>query len=194
MEEEGAETREPERAWHELSIRRQSTIIMYHRSRSSEGRHHGGGYRLNQEITEEGGEEDPLQNPRPPERVRSSRCQDSSNLMMQAKRLSCRLSERASLLWGGGGGHVPDQDDPPPPVPRHRTDPVTKYDTVVSDRNHERLLNKKTRSYSCRELLCIVFIPCVIICILGVVCSALVIHHVLGKVGAKLTHLKFSKL
>ena len=100
--------------------------------------------------------------------------------MYRAKRLSCRLSERASVLWGGGGGC---EDEPPPPVPRHRTEHGnSKYDTVVSDGNHVRLLDKRTRAYTCKELLCIVFIPCLVICILGIVCSALVIHHVLGKV------------
>ena len=115
------------------------------------------------------GEEDPLQGPRPPER----------NIMRRAKRLSCRLSERASVLWTGGWGG--QEDDTPPPVPRHRTDP-SKYDVVVSDRNHVRLLEARTRSYTCKELLCIVFVPCLLICILGIVCSSLVIHHVLGKV------------
>ena len=122
------------------------------------------------------GEEDPLQGPRPPERSRAS--QEPNNLMWRAKRLSCRLSERASVLWGGWPGQ---EDDPPPPVPRHRTDP-SKYEVVVSDRNHVRLLDKRTRSYTCKELLCIVFVPCLLICILGIVCSSLVIHHVLGKV------------
>ena len=115
------------------------------------------------------GEEDPLQGPRPPER----------SIMRRAKRLSCRLSERASVLWTGGWGG--QEDDTPPPVPRHRTDP-SKYDVVVSDRNHVRLLEARTRSYTCKELLCIVFVPCLLICILGIVCSSLVIHHVLGKV------------
>ena len=102
--------------------------------------------------------------------------------------MSCRLSERASVLWGGWGGQ---EDDPPPPVPRHRTDP-SKYDVVVSDRNHVRLLDKRTRSYTCKELLCIVFVPCLLICILGIVCSSLVIHHVVGKVstiGDVISHL-----
>ena len=75
-----------------------------------------------------GGEEDPLQGPRPPER----------SFVRRAKRLSCRLSEGASVLWGGWGGQ---EDDTPPPVPRHRTDP-SKYDVVVSDRNHVRLLDE----------------------------------------------------
>ena len=125
------------------------------------------------------GEEDPLQGPRPPERLlRSS--QEQNNLLWRerAKRLSCRLSERASVLWGGWAGQ---EDDPPPPVPRHRTEP-SKYEVVVSDRNHVRLLHTRTRSYTCKELLCIVFVPCLLICILGIVCSSLVIHHVLGKV------------
>ena len=109
--------------------------------------------------------------------------------MYRAKRLSCRLSERASVLWGGGGGCSPGEDDePPPPVPRHRTDPAAKYDTVVSDGNHVRLLDKRTRAYTCKELLCIVFIPCLVICVLGIVCSALVIHHVLGKVRDHALH------
>ena len=131
------------------------------------------------------GEEDPLQGPRPPERLRSSQEQ---NLMWRAKRLSCRLSQRASVLWGGWGG---EEDSPPPPVPRHRTEP-SKYEVVVSDRNHVRLLDKRTRSYTCKELLCIVFVPCLLICILGIVCSSLVIHHVVGKVstiGDVISHL-----
>ena len=125
-----------------------------------------------------GGEEDPLQGPRPPER----------SFVRRAKRLSCRLSEGASVLWGGWGGQ---EDDTPPPVPRHRTD-SSKYDVVVSDRNHVRLLDKRTRSYTCKELLCIVFVPCLLICILGIVCSSLVIHHVVGKVstiGDLISHL-----
>ena len=109
----------------------------------------------------------------------------------RAKRLSCRLSERASVLWGGWPGQ---EDDPPPPVPRHRTEP-SKYEVVVSDRNHVRLLNTRTRSYTCQELLCIVFVPCLLICILGIVCSSLVIHHVLGKVRSeKQQILQFSLL
>ena len=136
------------------------------------------GYRVTRDIISDGGgEEDPLQNPRPPERIKSgaNRCHEQNNFMYRAKRLSCRLSERASVFWSGAG------DDAPPPVPRHRTDP-TKYDTVVSDRNHVRLLDKRSRAYTCRELMCFIFIPCLIICVLGIVCSALVIHHVLGKV------------
>ena len=145
------------------------------------------GYRVTSRDIDGGGrgEEDPLQNPRPPERVKSvvqNRVHEN-NLMYRAKRLSCRLSERASVLWGGGGGC---EDEPPPPVPRHRTEHGnSKYDTVVSDGNHVRLLDKRTRAYTCKELLCIVFIPCLVICILGIVCSALVIHHVLGKVTSR---------
>ena len=145
------------------------------------GNFRNGGYRVNRDIVgDSGGEEDPLQNPRPPERVKSSlghraEVSPASGLMMRAKRLSCRLSERASVLWSGS-----EPDQPPPPVPRHRTE---KYDTVVSDNNHRRLLDRRTsRAYTCRELLCVVFVPCLLICILGIVCSALVIHHVLGKV------------
>ena len=153
---------------------------------SGGGNFRNGGYRVNRDIVgDSGGEEDPLQNPRPPERVKTGlRSQEASSLggpasglMMRAKRLSCRLSERASVLWRTSGG---SDDQPPPPVPRHRTE---KYDTVVSDNNHRRLLDRRTsRAYTCRELLCVVFVPCLLICVLGIVCSALVIHHVLGRV------------
>ena len=127
-------------------------------------------------------EEDPLQNPRPPEKLKSSalvnnRCHEQ-NLMCRAKRWSCRLSERASVLWGGWGSQM--DDEPPPPVPRHRTE--SKYNASTSDRNHVRLLDKRTKSYTCRELMCIVFLPCLLICLLGIACSALVIYYQLGKV------------
>ena len=156
---------------------------------SGVGNFRNGGYRVNRDIVgDSGGEEDPLQNPRPPERVKASlgpghKHQEASGpasgLMMRAKRLSCRLSERASVLWRTSGA---SDDQPPPPVPRHRTQ-AEKYDTVISDNNHRRLLDRRTsRAYTCRELLCVVFIPCLLICVLGIVCSALVIHHVLGKV------------
>ena len=96
------------------------------------------GYRVNRDIIgDSGGEEDPLQNPRPPERIKSgtsnNRYHEQNNFLRRAKRLSCRLSERASVLWpsvGAGAG----SEDAPPPIPRHRTDP-SKYDTCVSDRN-----------------------------------------------------------
>ena len=164
------------------------TRVMYEKNitGSGGGNFRNGGYRVNRDIVgDSGGEEDPLQNPRPPERVKSGlRSQEASSLggpasglMMRAKRLSCRLSERASVLWRTSGG---SDDQPPPPVPRHRTE---KYDTVVSDNNHRRLLDRRTsRAYTCRELLCVVFVPCLLICVLGIVCSALVIHHVLGRV------------
>ena len=58
-----------------------------------------------------------------------------------------------------------------------------KYDTVVSDRNHVRLSRQQSRVQSCRELLCLVLVPSAVICVLGIVCSALVIHHVLAKVS-----------
>ena len=151
---------------------------------SSGGNFRNGGYRINRDIVgDRGGEEDPLQNPRPPERIKSGlgsgpRLQGhgevggtASGLLYRAKRLSCRLSERASVLWS----------DQPPPVPRHRTQ--EKYDTELSHTNHVRLLDRRTsRAYTCKELLCVVFVPCLLICVLGIVCSALVIHHVLGKV------------
>ena len=44
--------------------------------------------------------------------------------MHRAKRLSCRLSERASVFWAGHGAALSscsEDSDPPPPVPRHRT-------------------------------------------------------------------------
>ena len=40
------------------------------------------------------------------------------------------------------------------------------------------------QSYTCRELLCIVFLPCLLISILGIVCSGLAIHHHLAQVSA----------
>ena len=62
-----------------------------------------------------------------------------------------------------------------------------KYDTVVSDRNHVRLSRQQSRAQSCRELLCLVLVPSAVICVLGIVCSALVIHHVLAKVSNSLS-------
>ena len=62
-----------------------------------------------------------------------------------------------------------------------------KYDTVVSDRNHVRLSRQHSRVQSCRELLCLVLVPSAVICVLGIVCSALVIHHVLAKVTNSLS-------
>jgi len=142
-------------------------------------------HRTNSENIRDGrGEEDPLQNPRPPEKLKSpslvnNRCHEQ-NLMLRAKRWSCRLSERASVIWGGWGSQSGTSDDePPPPVPRHRTD--SKYNASTSDRNHVRLLDKRTKSYTCRELMCIVFLPCLLICLLGIACSALVIYYQLGK-------------
>eukprot|EP00092_Neocalanus_flemingeri_P004593 GFUD01004944.1.p1 GENE.GFUD01004944.1~~GFUD01004944.1.p1 ORF type:complete len:756 (+),score=168.58 GFUD01004944.1:860-3127(+) len=142
-------------------------------------------HRTNSENTRDGrGEEDPLQNPRPPEKLKSpslvnNRCHEQ-NLMLRAKRWSCRLSERASVIWGGWGSQSgTSEDEPPPPVPRHRTD--SKYNASFSDRNHVRLLDKRTKSYTCRELMCIVFLPCLLICLLGIACSALVIYYQLGK-------------
>jgi len=138
--------------------------------------------RTNSESIRDGrGEEDPLQNPRPPEKLKSptlvnNRCHEQ-NLMLRAKRWSCRLSERASVIWGGWGSQ--SDDEPPPPVPRHRTD--SKYNASTSDRNHVRLLDKRTKSYTCRELMCIVFLPCLLICLLGIACSALVIYYQLGQ-------------
>jgi len=140
--------------------------------------------RTNSESIRDGrGEEDPLQNPRPPEKLKSptlvnNRCHEQ-NLMLRAKRWSCRLSERASVIWGGWGSQTGSDDEPPPPVPRHRTD--SKYNASTSDRNHVRLLDKRTKSYTCRELMCIVFLPCLLICLLGIACSALVIYYQLGK-------------
>ena len=61
------------------------------------------------------------------------------NFIYRAKRLSARLSGRASLVWWGGAG----EEEAPPPVPRHRTD--TKYNTSVSDSNHIRLPEKRTK-------------------------------------------------
>jgi len=139
-------------------------------------------HRTNSENTRDGrGEEDPLQNPRPPEKLTSpslvnNRCHEQ-NLMLRAKRWSCRLSSRASVIWGGWGSN--SEEEPPPPVPRHRTD--SKYNASTSDRNHVRLLDKRTKSYTCRELMCIVFLPCLLICLLGIACSALVIYYQLGK-------------
>lgn len=143
-------------------------------------------HRTNSDNIRDGrGEEDPLQNPRPPEKLKSpalvnNRCHEQ-NLMLRAKRWSCRLSERASVIWGGWGSQTGSQsdDEPPPPVPRHRTD--SKYNASTSDRNHVRLLDKRTKSYTCRELMCIVFLPCLLICLLGIACSALVIYYQLGK-------------
>ena len=177
------ENEEPAMATRIVMNKWRSRVSMYEKNITGSGgggNFRNGGYRVNRDIVgDSGGEEDPLQNPRPPERVKSSlghrtEVSPASGLMMRAKRLSCRLSERASVLWSGS---EPDQ---PPPVPRHRTE---KYDTVVSDNNHRRLLDRRTsRAYTCRELLCVVFVPCLLICVLGIVCSALVIHHVLGKV------------
>lgn len=141
-------------------------------------------HRTNSDNIRDGrGEEDPLQNPRPPEKLKSpplvnNRCHEQ-NLMLRAKRWSCRLSERASVIWGGWGSQTGSDDEPPPPVPRHRTD--SKYNASTSDRNHVRLLDKRTKSYTCRELMCIVFLPCLLICLLGIACSALVIYYQLGK-------------
>ena len=140
--------------------------------------------RTNGENIKDGrGEEDQLQNPRPPEKFKNSmlvnnQCPEQ-NLMIRAKRWSYRLSERASVLWGGLGSQT--DDEPPPPVPRHRTE--SKYNASTSDRNHIRLLDKRTKSYTCRELMCIVFLPCLLICLLGIACSTLVIYYQLGKVG-----------
>ena len=145
--------------------------------------------RTNSESIRDGrGEEDPLQNPRPPEKLKSptlvnNRCHEQ-NLMLRAKRWSCRLSERASVIWGGWGSQ--SDDEPPPPVPRHRTD--SKYNASTSDRNHVRLLDKRTKSYTCRELMCIVFLPCLLICLLGIACSALVIYYQLGQVSSITTN------
>jgi len=138
--------------------------------------------RTNGENIKDGrGEEDQLQNPRPPEKFKNSmlvntQCPEQ-NLMIRAKRWSYRLSERASVLWGGLGSQT--DDEPPPPVPRHRTE--SKYNASTSDRNHIRLLDKRTKSYTCRELMCIVFLPCLLICLLGIACSTLVIYYQLGK-------------
>ena len=112
-----------------------SQNIMYDKSSSNNFRH---GYRVARDILGEGeGEEDPLQNPRPPERIKSGLtgggpapgtrspppCPEGG-LMHRAKRLSCRLSERASVFWAGHGAALSscsEDSDPPPPVPRHRT-------------------------------------------------------------------------
>ena len=116
-----------------------------------------------------------MQNPRPPEHEHGARCHDQ-NLMHRAKRWSANLSKQASVIWGAGG-----EEGPPPPVPRHRTD--SKYNHVTSDTNHVRLLDRRSRAYTCRELLCIVLLPCLLICLLGIACSALVIYYQLDKVG-----------
>ena len=155
-------------------------------------------HRTNSDNIRDGrGEEDPLQNPRPPEKLKSpalvnNRCHEQ-NLMLRAKRWSCRLSERASVIWGGWGSQTGSQsdDEPPPPVPRHRTD--SKYNASTSDRNHVRLLDKRTKSYTCRELMCIVFLPCLLICLLGIACSALVIYYQLGKVGSSWADISYSE-
>jgi len=146
------------------------------------------------------GEEAPLQNPRPPETtmlvgskassqlvqplvnntlhnnsttttLANNRCHEQK-LMYRAKRWSANLSRQASVMWGGG-------DEAPPPVPRHRTE--SKYNAATSDVNHVRLLERRSRAYTCRELMCIVFLPCLLICLLGIACSALVIYYQLDK-------------
>jgi len=122
------------------------------------------------------GEEAPLQTPRPPEEgppggLATNRCHDTT-LMYRAKRWSANLSRQASVMWGSG-------DEAPPPVPRHRTE--SKYNQNTSDANHVRLLERRSRAYTCRELLCIVFLPCLLICLLGIACSGLVIYYQLDK-------------
>lgn len=141
-------------------------------------------------------EEDPLQNPRPPEQRYHRTSYDKGvpsnvqhrnydqNFVYRAKRWSARLSGRASVLWassgggsGGGGGDM--ACPPPPPVPRHRD--TSKYNQNHTDTNHIRLFERKTRAYTCRELLCIVFLPCLLICLLGIALSSLVIYYQIGK-------------
>ena len=60
---------------------------------------------------------------------------------------------------------------------------VVRYNAATSDVNHVRLLERRSRAYTCRELMCIVFLPCLLICLLGIACSALVIYYQLDKVG-----------
>ena len=67
--------------------------------------------------------------------------------------------------------------DPSTFLPRHR------YNAATSDANHVRLLERRSRAYTCRELMCIVFLPCLLICLLGIACSALVIYYQLDKVS-----------
>ena len=116
-------------------------------------------------------EEVPLQNPRPPESVRCA----PDTVMHRAKRWSAHLrTQCSSVMWGAG-------EEAPPPVPRHRTE--SKYNQATSDANHRRLLERRSRAYTCRELLCIVFLPCLLICLLGIACSGLVIYYALDKVS-----------
>ena len=60
---------------------------------------------------------------------------------------------------------------------------VVRFNAATSDVNHVRLLERRSRAYTCRELMCIVFLPCLLICLLGIACSALVIYYQLDKVG-----------
>ena len=61
--------------------------------------------------------------------------------------------------------------------------PFIRYNAATSDANHVRLLERRSRAYTCRELMCIVFLPCLLICLLGIACSALVIYYQLDKVS-----------
>ena len=61
--------------------------------------------------------------------------------------------------------------------------PSIRYNAATSDANHVRLLERRSRAYTCRELMCIVFLPCLLICLLGIACSALVIYYQLDKVS-----------
>ena len=78
--------------------------------------------------------------------------------------------------------------DPSTFLPRHR------YNAATSDANHVRLLERRSRAYTCRELMCIVFLPCLLICLLGIACSALVIYYQLDKVSKWVPVLKGSKM
>ena len=60
---------------------------------------------------------------------------------------------------------------------------MVRYNAATSDANHVRLLERRSRAYTCRELMCIVFLPCLLICLLGIACSALVIYYQLDKVS-----------
>ena len=157
-----------------------------------------------------GEEEAPLQRPRPPENPASSESlvggqynaniirannvyedkadsggsanlrrtvRTNSDRRWSANRLSKRLSV---MLWGGqGGGAFPGRPSRPAGG--------NSYDSCQSGSSDGR----HQRHYSCRELLCVALVPCVLLSLVAIgICSLLIYFHLLQEYQSKIDRLQ----